>query len=224
MKTLDGRQARYVRDLAGRVYYDIDGCPRPLPRVTDILGVIHKPKLAAWRERQGTEQADRLAREAADIGTAVHGAIERALAGESVKLDPGSPAAPLFEAWRHWEREIGGIRPVALETVIYSPRHGYAGRADAVAQIGSSRRLVVLDIKTSAAVWPEHALQLAAYRAAARELGWRVHGRMVVRIDKVTQTVEPVSFYDHAEDMAVFLAALRLFSWQRSKEKEVEGA
>ncbi|WP_425829343.1 hypothetical protein [Streptomyces fractus] len=59
-----------------------------------------------------------------------------------------------------------GVRPVLAEAVVGSREHGYAGTLDLVAELPSGR-MALFDYKTSASgIWPETALQAAAYRYA----------------------------------------------------------
>jgi hypothetical protein len=58
------------------------------------------------------------------------------------------------------------IRPLLVEHTVGSYRWGYAGTFDLIAELPDGRR-VLFDYKTGASgVWPETALQLAAYRYA----------------------------------------------------------
>lgn len=53
---------------------------------------------------------------------------------------------------------------VEAESSVYSRKYGYAGTLDAIVTIDGKTH--VLDIKTGKSVWPEVALQLAAYKHA----------------------------------------------------------
>ena len=63
----------------GRHYLDSDN--KPVPSVTTVLSGTSKSKdgLVQWRNRVGDEEADRIIKQSTDIGTAVHGAIEKFL-------------------------------------------------------------------------------------------------------------------------------------------------
>lgn len=63
-----------------------------------------------------------------------------------------------FDEWK--------VRPLLVERTIGSYQWGYAGTFDLIAEVGDGRR-ILFDYKTGASgVWPETALQLAAYRHA----------------------------------------------------------
>lgn len=100
---------------------------------------------------------------AAVRGTDVHKLAEALSLGEEV-TPPDELAghvdacASFLDTWRP--------RPVLTEAVIGSRRHQYAGTLDLVADLPDGRR-AIFDYKTSASgIWPETALQLAAYRYA----------------------------------------------------------
>ncbi len=61
--------------------------------------------------------------------------------------------------------------PVMVERIVGSPKHGFAGRFDLIANIGEDR--VLIDLKTSrgAERYPESHLQLAGYQLAFGECG-----------------------------------------------------
>lgn len=162
------------------------------PSVTTILRAEPKPALMYWSARKAAERAIEMTRsgeladalhagqeremidvlrnacwdhrdDAADTGSAVHHAIERAIlhGDQPDYVPPMSDAArPRFQAFREFEARY---RPTweASEATVYNRPHGYAGTLDAIAVIGGRR--FILDVKTGKDVYPNHALQLAAY-------------------------------------------------------------
>ena len=70
-----------------RVYLTPDG--EKLPSVTTILGATKDmTHLIEWRKRVGEENAKRITTEAAGVGTAMHGNLERFLVG--MQRQPGN--------------------------------------------------------------------------------------------------------------------------------------
>jgi hypothetical protein len=65
-----------------------------------------------------------------------------------------------FVAW------YNEVKPTIIsnEITVWSDKHNYAGTVDLVCQIGED--LWIIDIKTSAQVWPEYELQVSAYKHA----------------------------------------------------------
>nr|MBA2643598.1 hypothetical protein [Actinomycetota bacterium] len=99
---------------------------------------------------------------AADLGTAIHEAVEAYVLGKP--MPPWSDAvAPRM---RQFERFLADYSPEyeATEASVYNRTERYAGTLDAIALVGG--RKLVLDTKTGKALYPEVGLQLAAYRHA----------------------------------------------------------
>jgi hypothetical protein len=99
---------------------------------------------------------------AADLGSEVHKFVE------AMNLGKSTPAWPLPVKARmtHFASFMDDFSPrvEAAETKVYSRTHGYAGTADLFAEIDG--QMAVLDVKTGKSVWPEAALQIAAYARA----------------------------------------------------------
>jgi hypothetical protein len=74
--------------------------------------------------------------------------------------------------WQDWHASVK-LRPLALEQVVWSTTHRYAGTLDFLAEItvpGQAAPVpVVGDIKTGKAIYGEALLQVSAYVAALRE-------------------------------------------------------
>jgi len=166
-----------------------------LPSVTNVLGVLAKPGLEAWKieqgimaaltlPRQGEEPLDSFARrvvadmgdqveKAADFGTAIHNACEVYAVNKEGPTDPA--LLPFFEPWREWFD--GNVERIgSIEEVFVNHEFGYAGRVDMVAKLKDIGWAVV-DFKTQKikrtakgvgkpVFYETWPLQLAAYRAA----------------------------------------------------------
>ena len=123
-----------------------------LPSVTNVLGVLAKPGLDAWKIEQGImaaltlprradEPLDVFARrvvedmgeqveKAADFGSAIHAACEVYALNKQLPEDIRLLA--FLESWFHWF-DSNVERVAAIEHVYVSHEHGYAGRVDMVA-------------------------------------------------------------------------------------------
>ena len=169
---------------------------RAFPSVTNILSILAKPGLDAWRIEQGIVAALTLPRrddetldafakrvvtdmsaqvtQAADLGSAIHAACE---VYANSKALPESPAvAALFAPVREWfDADIERID--CIERVVTHPEWGYGGRLDMVAKLKSTDSWAVVDFKTQkvkrdakGALKPTFyetwPLQLEAYRQA----------------------------------------------------------
>jgi hypothetical protein len=169
--------------------YKIDG--RDAPGVTTLIGKgLAKPAMPYWAARTVAEYVadaddDTLGtlrslgrdgminalkgvpwgqRDAAAVrGTAVHGLAEKLVAGHEVHVPDElvghvKSAVAFMDDWR--------ISPLLVEVLVASRRWHYCGTADAVVDLPDGRRCL-LDYKTSkSGIFPETALQLAAYRYA----------------------------------------------------------
>jgi hypothetical protein len=109
---------------------------------------------------------------AGERGTNVHSAFE-AIAQDGAIIDPDD----------YPETERGYVRGVlkwiedyepefeAVEVIVGSRTHGFAGRYDLRARIGGE--LAIVDLKTSKGLYPaEHFPQIAAYELASVEIGY----------------------------------------------------
>jgi len=133
---------------------------RKLPSVTTILGALPEGEgLAAWRERVGKAEADRILRESASIGHLVHYRLSSWAAQRIgcplplLELDgrvPARAAEVVPFMWATAERLLSEhrVEPILTESVVANPTLGYAGRIDLYARVGGEERQIV-DLKTS---------------------------------------------------------------------------
>jgi hypothetical protein len=193
---------------------------------TAMLEVLAKPGardpdyvLAAVAEAvTGVKAAEREQQRAVAIGTAVHAGIEwqlRTRLGEDAGPEPRLPdvAAWAVESWKDWARQVD-LQPLGIERVVACPTCGYAGTLDLYARVQGV--LTVLDWKSGKAIYPEAFLQNVAYRHAAMRHGWPSVQGLIVRLPK--RLDDPAWEVMAAPDSIVledFLAALRLWRWQR---------
>jgi hypothetical protein len=231
-----------------RVYV---GAGREYPSVTAIiLGGIPKPALPRWAATTTAEFAianlERLAllptkravdevkrapwqaRDAsADLGTAVHAAIEARVHGQ-----PCPALSPELEAGAQayldgFSQFVTARRPrfVTSEATVFSRRHGYAGTLDAVCVLDGT--LTLLDVKTGKSVYPEVALQLAAY-AHADFIGHPegterrlppVAAGAALHLRPGGYELVPVPLGEQV--LAAFLAALEVFRWASEQAPNV---
>ena len=150
--------ARFYRHENGNFY----------PSVTTIGDAYPKgPEYYAWLKKVG-EDADEIRDEAGKRGSNVHDLTERYDNGEEVNLmnEDGYIAYKMSE-WAQFERYIEFRSRFPLEVIhtelnLISPELGCAGTLDRVININGRR--ILIDIKTSNAIYPFYWLQLAAYR------------------------------------------------------------
>jgi hypothetical protein len=221
------------------------------PSVTNVLSILAKPGLDAWKQEQAILAALTLPRtegetlddfakrvitdmhsevgRAADLGSAVHAAIEGYAQGRWLPED--KEVARLFEPARQWfDAEVTQVHSVEIATGHLE--WGYAGRVDLVATLRSTGRLTVIDFKTQKTrrdkdgkfkpilhdTWP---LQLEAYRMAlaSRDKGLTEAGIASVVIGSSDPVPVVVKVWDDADKdgfFRAFLAARALWVWQKN--------
>jgi hypothetical protein len=166
---------------------------------------------------------------AGDIGTQVHNLVEWTLKGELMYDAGPSPriedkAQWAFMAWQDWRKAVN-LKPIAIEQVIWSRTHGYAGTLDLLAEVDGV--LTVIDWKTGKAVYPEAHLQNAAYRQAIREMG---HGDpkqgLIVRLPKIETdpNFEVVEAKPEEPMFFKFLNAISLWKWAQEMDAEYQAS
>jgi hypothetical protein len=113
------------------------------------------PLVAALKETPWQKRDD-----AADRGTVVHAIAERVARGEAVEVADTvagyvEAAVAFLDDWR--------VDPLVVERPIAHRTHWWAGTADLFGRLPDGR-VAIVDWKTAdSGVWPETALQLAAY-------------------------------------------------------------
>lgn len=221
------------------------------PSVTNVLSILAKPGLDAWKQEQAIlaaltlprtegESLDDFAKrvitdmhsevgKAADIGSAVHAAIEGYAQGRWLPED--KEVARLFEPARQWfDAEVTQVHSVEIATAHLE--WGYAGRVDLVATLKSTGRPTVIDFKTQKTrrdkngsfkpilhdTWP---LQLEAYRMALASRDKGLQDAAIASV--VIGSTEPVPVVTQVWDDAdkagffrAFLAARDLWVWQKN--------
>lgn len=147
------------------------------------------------------------------VGTVVHATTELYDRGELGEYDPEIEG--YLEAWRRFTTDY---RPTWLdiEQRVCHGHYGYAGTVDRVGIIG--REATIVDLKTSAQLYPEVAIQLAGYEMAYAHSfpskGQQM-GRMAVRLT-ADGNYEARSYTDLGTDCDVFLHCLAIHRWREA--------
>jgi len=157
------------------------------PSVTTILGVAAKPGLDQWKQQQVLLSALTLPKQpdesenswlervmldskqtgriAAERGTAIHATIQAFFEGELIP-DALPMCRPVEEAIKtHFGEQLW------LPELSFCDPLGFGGKSDLIAKARHDFDGITIDVKTketadisSAEVYPEHGMQLAAYR------------------------------------------------------------
>jgi hypothetical protein len=188
MYTIQNKQLTF---LDARFYQTQDG--NYVPSVTHILDCY--PKGAAyfnWLKENGKD-ADEIRDEAGRRGSVVHKLTEMYDAGEEVNLvNPNGSIDYKLNEWAMFERYVEfrkrfNFTTDCIELNIISKELGYAGTLDRVITMDGKK--ILLDIKTSNAIYPSYWLQLAAYRSLLlNSLGHRVDSVAILWLNAKTRT------------------------------------
>ena len=223
-----------------------------VPSVTTILSAaLAKPALVPWAAKIVAEYAvankdtwqnldnqaaidliknshRRISGEAMQLGSSVHTIIEDLLRNKPVDFIPPQTehmvrkAAELIQEFRP--------KPSHIEVTVWSHKHNYAGSLDAVVEIAGKTYL--FDWKTSSGVFPDYALQCAAYANADEIIRPDgeieplpvINGFIIAHLPKDPKerwSLVPMHITD--KDFDGFLACKNVFDWQAERSKVVVG-
>lgn len=163
-----------------------------VPGTTTIIGRFKESGgLLQWAFKQGQSGAPTLYAErdkAAEAGTIAHDMIEAFILGKPQPIVAAEPdilakASNAFKQFGEWY-ELSKMELVATEKSYVSEKHQFGGTVDAIGK-DSKGRIVLVDWKTSNAVYQDYLVQLAAYALLLEECSeWRPEGFHLLRVSK----------------------------------------
>ena len=107
--------------------------------------------------------------QAADLGTRAHDLLSEYISSRIEETDVAVTVPEdlqiVWDSFHKWEEETNIARYLKTEFAVYSESFKYAGSVDALA-LTKDGRWMVLDWKTSKDLYPENAMQVAAYANA----------------------------------------------------------
>lgn len=217
------------------------------PGVTSVIGTLNKPFLVGWAAKMAAEfvvdnigsvmplaMSDRAAAielikgasrrytaKRGEVGTAAHEVFETVARGRKVgRLHPEmTPYAT------HFAEFIAKFKPEFLmnEETVWNGEVGYAGSFDTILRIDGEN--VIVDYKTSASIYPEVGLQLAAYRYATELIGGRplpqIDGGAVLHVTSDGWKLCPVRCDESVFE--IFKALRKAFEWDASMKNHILG-
>lgn len=222
-------------------HYRVEGFNELFPSVTTVLNIINKPALIPWAKNtalaavqtalmartelpeaitpdwvngiidEARRRPEQVRSEAADFGTEAHILIDHIIQGLEPEIPPEMElVVNNFSSWR-----MNADLDIRLtETMVYSAKYHYAGAMDAIAY--RNGKLVALDWKTSNGIYPEYALQVAAYAKALEEMTEEpVTEAWTVRFGKAAPEFEAQRVVDLDNAFIAFRAALYLWRAMR---------
>lgn len=138
------------------------------PSVTEVLSGQPKPWLERWKEKWGV-LAQRKTDCANGVGSRFHELAEQLCWQKVVPLPSNRRLAGMLWNFEEW-RKASGFEPKETELHVVSDTYKYHGTFDAVGWFAAKpKTLCLLDWKTSSGIYPDMALQLAAYAQAYYE-------------------------------------------------------
>lgn len=127
-----------------------------------------------WLADKGWDEAEALKSAAGTKGSKVHLAIGDIIKGVEVRIDSkylNKETGQLEEltleecdcilSFKKWF-DLVKPKVIALETVVFSDQHNYAGTVDFICEIDGETWII--DFKTGQYIWPEYELQVSAYK------------------------------------------------------------
>ena len=201
---------------AGKKYLAYHIGDRKVPSVTQVLGIIDKPGLLEWSCRLGIKEANRQRDDAGKFGHEVHDAIEVWATRDDRPIPQHvQKALGWFIEWSEQYVEEW----VCFEQAVFHDELLYAGTSDAFAIMKGSRKLVLVDFKTSKSMRDTYDLQVAAYLNATRiehpgiDLS-KVDGAIILHMNRKSEKWEAHPVQDLPGKWEAFKAALTLYKWR----------
>jgi genome maintenance exonuclease 1 len=187
---------------SGRKYFTPEG--NAYPSITTVLGVLNKEGIIEWRKRVGEEEANKISRQAATRGTAVHKLAEDYIDNVPDWNKDHMPAN-LFSF-----NQLKAILDERLNNVwfqeefLYSDRLKCAGQVDCIAEFDGV--LSIIDFKTSRKPKKEewitnYFIQASFYAAAFYErTGIPIKQAVIlITVDGSEPQVFKINTYDYLE-------------------------
>ena len=201
-----------------------------IPGVTTIIGRFKESGgLLQWAFKQGQSGAASLYAErdkAAEAGTLAHDLIEASILGKERPAFSGDKAifekaVNAYEQFLEW-REQTRIEIVATEKSYVSERHQFGGTVDAIGR-DMKGRIVLLDWKSSNAIYRDMLIQLAAYALLLEECESQLtpQGYHILRIAKESADFEHRFFGELEDAKKSFLLMRDLYGLDLQLKKRV---
>jgi len=116
------------------------------PSVTTVLSVLSRDAIREWRQRVGSEEANKISRQASTRGTKIHTLCEDILNNKEVDISKMSLLdKEMFDNFRPLLDRIDNIH--GQEIALFSDHLRLAGRVDCIAEFDG--KLSIIDFKTA---------------------------------------------------------------------------
>ena len=195
-----------------------------VPGVTTVLNLLAKPALIHWSWQCGVDGIDyRKKRDSAgDIGTLAHYLIECDIKGIKPDLSEYSPAnlekaENAYLSWLEWKKNFGKIKTIASEKQLVC--NDFGGTLDWIIE---QDNYILIDFKTSKAIYFEMPCQLAAYKYL-----WNINNPdkkiktcYILRIGKEDGEFEQRKYTNLDKEEAFFLNLVKVYRLKKEIEKK----
>jgi len=186
----------------GRTYLSPDG--GRFPSITTVLSILSEDAIAAWRNRVGDEEANRVSQRASNRGTQVHAIVEKYLLNEDT-----SGFLP------HIQQSLENLKPILdnritkiynLEAPLYSKHLGLAGRCDCVGVFDGVPSII--DFKTSKRIKEKEHISNYFAQMSGYAVMWEERTGMPITNTVIIMDVddnEPLVFKEHRDNYTKLL-------------------
>ena len=202
-----------------------------IPGVTTVLGILNKPALIHWAWDLGCKGIDykTFRDDKADIGTLAHEMILCHFKKETPDTSCYSQnqidlAETCFLKYLDWEKGKS-IEPILLEQPLISETFQYGGTIDNYCFLNGVK--VLMDYKTSKAIYDENFMQVASYKQLINEWSLKekldfVNEVMILRIGRDEQEgFEVKSINNTTKYFEIFKHCLSIYNLKK-EIKEVK--
>ena len=201
---------------------------RFVPSVTWIAGSYPKGiGFYKWLADKGWDEAEAIKSAAGDKGSKVHLAIVDLLDGKDVPMEskhvnnstgqPEELSVEEYEAVAAFVRWWKEAKPtvIAREVTVWNDSVGYAGTVDLVCCVGEE--VWIVDFKTSQYLWPEHELQISAYKHA--NLALAGEPKLAILQIGYKRNKNGYKFTEVGDKFDLFLSAHKIWANEHGQEK-----
>ncbi len=222
-----------ISNVTGKVY-TINGMS--YCRVTKTLSIIAKNGLIGWYQKVGKKKAGEIMKNRQVFGTQAHSMFEHILDGTYEK--PSKMRNEMEEDYKMFKmfKYNTNLKPESLEQRVWNDEYGYAGTIDFVGKYttwkpycvrGHNRDfkddLVLIDWKTSSAIYRDYWLQLAAYTYAFWKLtGVKVKGAAIVQFRRNQIKVKERTWDELMTLFEVYKSTIELYRWKYRLDEKYE--
>jgi len=168
-----------------------------VPSVTWVTSKYPKGvEFFKWLAKKGWDESQAIKDAAGSKGSAMHKGAEDLLAGESIKMDgeytdvKTGEIRPLtveeyygIMTFADWYKDLCSkheVSVIASEITVWNDEDNYAGTVDLVLNVDGKN--IIVDLKSGQNTWPEHELQLSAYKRALDLAGTEIAEIAILQI------------------------------------------